>query len=46
MGFLLNHAYHNTTWFNAYGHLEAGSFGYETLLQFPFRPQPIDMTPT
>jgi hypothetical protein len=25
--------------------LEADGFGYETPLQFPFRPQPIDMMP-
>jgi hypothetical protein len=31
--------------FNTYGQPEAGGFGYETLLQFPFRPQPIDMMP-
>jgi hypothetical protein len=30
--------------FNTYGQLEADGFGYETPLQFPFRPQPIDMT--
>jgi hypothetical protein len=31
--------------FNAYGQPEAGGFGYETLPQFPFRLQPIDMMP-
>jgi hypothetical protein len=30
--------------FNAYSQPEAGGFGYETSPQFPFRPQPIDMT--
>jgi hypothetical protein len=45
-GFLLNHAYHNATWFNAYDQHENDDFGYETPLQFPFRLQPIDMTPT
>jgi hypothetical protein len=31
--------------FNAYGQPEAGGFGYKIPPQFPFRPQPIDMTP-
>jgi hypothetical protein len=31
--------------FNTYGQPEAGGFDYEIPLQFPFRPQPIDMTP-
>jgi hypothetical protein len=30
LGFLPNHTYHNTPRFNAYGELEADSFGYET----------------
>jgi hypothetical protein len=30
---------------NAYGHSEAGGFGYETPPQFLFRPQPIHMMP-
>jgi hypothetical protein len=30
MGFLPNHAYHNTMRFNAYGQSEADGFGYET----------------
>jgi hypothetical protein len=45
VGFLSNHAYHNTMWFNAYGQTEADDFGYETPPQFPLRLQPIDMTP-
>jgi hypothetical protein len=45
LGFLLNHTYQNASRFNAYGQSEAGGFGYETPLQFPFRPQPIDMMP-
>jgi hypothetical protein len=45
-GFLPNHAYQNIPRFNAYGQPEAGGFGYETPLQFPFRPQPTDMMPT
>jgi hypothetical protein len=44
-GFLPNHAYHNATWYNTYGQSKNDSFGYETLPQFPFRPQPIDMMP-
>jgi hypothetical protein len=32
--------------YNAYGQPEADDFRYETSLQFPFSPQPIDMTPT
>jgi hypothetical protein len=43
--FLPNHAYHNVTWYNAYGQPKNNDFGYETPPQFPFRPQPIDMTP-
>jgi hypothetical protein len=30
MGFLPNHAYHNMTWFNAYGQPEVNGSGYET----------------
>jgi hypothetical protein len=43
VGFLPNHAYHNMTWFNAYGQSKTGDFGYETPPQFPFRPQPVNM---
>jgi hypothetical protein len=46
LSFLFNHTYQNTSWFNTYGQLEAGGFGYETLPQFLFRSQSIDMTPT
>jgi hypothetical protein len=42
--FLPNHAYQNVTRFNAYDQPEADGFGYETLPQFPFSPQSIDMT--
>jgi hypothetical protein len=45
LGFLSNHAYHNTTRFNAYDQPKISSFGYETPPQFSFRPQPVDMTP-
>jgi hypothetical protein len=45
LGLLPNHAYQNTSRFNAYGQLEAGSFSYEVPPQFPFRPQLIDITP-
>jgi hypothetical protein len=45
LGFLPNHGYQNASWFNAYGQQEVDGFGYETPAQFPFRPQPIDMTP-
>jgi hypothetical protein len=45
LGFLPNHAYQNASHFNAYGQLEADRFSYETTPQFPFRPQPIHMTP-
>jgi hypothetical protein len=44
-GFLPNHTYQNAPRFNAYGQPEADDFGYETPLQFPFRPQLIDMMP-
>jgi hypothetical protein len=46
LGFLPNHAYQNAPWFNAYGQSEASGFGYETPPQFPFRSQPIDLTPS
>jgi hypothetical protein len=46
LGFLPNHAYQNAPRFNAYRQPEADGFGYKTLPQFPFRPHPIDMTPT
>jgi hypothetical protein len=46
LGFLPNHTYQNTPCLNTYGQPEAGGFGYETLPQFPFRPQPIEVTPT
>jgi hypothetical protein len=46
LGFLPNHAYQNVLRFNAYDQPKAGGFSYETLSHFPFRPQPIDMTPT
>jgi hypothetical protein len=45
LGFLPNHAYQTPPCFNAYGQPEAGGFVYETPPQFPFRPQPVDMTP-
>jgi hypothetical protein len=45
VGFLLNYAYNNVTWYNAYDPPEHGGFGYETPPQFPFRSQPIDMMP-
>jgi hypothetical protein len=45
LGFLPNHAYQSMPRSNAYGHSEAGGFGYETPPQFLFRPQPIHMMP-
>jgi hypothetical protein len=45
LGFFPNHAYQNTPCFNTYGQPEVGGFGFETPPQFPFRTQPIDMTP-
>jgi hypothetical protein len=45
LGFLPNHAYQTLPRFNVYHQSEAGSFGYETPPQFPFRPQPVDMMP-
>jgi hypothetical protein len=45
-GCLPNHAYHNVMRYNTYDQPEYNGFGYKTLLQFSFRPQPIDMTPT
>jgi hypothetical protein len=45
IGFLPNNAYRTTPRFNANGQLEDGGFSYETLPQFPFRPQLVDMMP-
>jgi hypothetical protein len=45
LDFLPYHTYQTPPCFNAYRQLEAGGFDYETSLQFPFRSQPIDMTP-
>jgi hypothetical protein len=45
LGFLPNHTYQNVTQFNAYDQPEASGFGYKTPPQFPFGPQPMDMTP-
>jgi hypothetical protein len=45
LGFLPKHTYQTLPWFNAYSQPEAGGFGNETPPQFPFRPQPVDMTP-
>jgi hypothetical protein len=44
LGFLSNHAFQTLPHFNAYGRSKADGLGYDTPLQFPFRPQPIDMT--
>jgi hypothetical protein len=44
LGFLPNPAYQNTSRFNTDGLVEADDSGYETPPQFPFRPQPFDMT--
>jgi hypothetical protein len=44
LGFLPNHTYQTSPHFNAYGQPEVYGFGYETPPQFPFRPQPVDMT--
>jgi hypothetical protein len=46
LGFLPNHAYQTPPHFNTYSQPEAGGFGYETLPQFPFRSQPVDMMST
>jgi hypothetical protein len=45
LDFLPNHAYQTPPCFIAYGQLEASGCGYKTPPQFPFRPQPVDMTP-
>jgi hypothetical protein len=45
LGFLPNHAYQTPPHFNTYGQPKASGHGYETPLQFPFRPQPVDVTP-
>jgi hypothetical protein len=46
VGFLSNQAYYNVTQYNAYVQSKNDGFSYETLAKFPFRPTPIDMTPT
>jgi hypothetical protein len=46
LGFLHNHAFQILPRFNAYSQLKASGFSYETSLQFPFRSQPVDATPT
>jgi hypothetical protein len=43
-GFLSNHAYHKVTRYIADSQSETVGFGYKTPPQFPFRPQPIDIT--
>jgi hypothetical protein len=45
LGFLPNHAYQTLPCFNAYSQLETNGFGFETQPQFPFKPQPVEMTP-
>jgi hypothetical protein len=45
LGFLPNHPYQNMPHFNTYDQPEADGFDFETPPQFPFRLQPIDMTP-
>jgi hypothetical protein len=45
LGFLPNHAYQTPPCLNTYGQSKASGFGYKTPLQFPFRPQRVDMTP-
>jgi hypothetical protein len=45
LGFLPNHAYQTPPRFNAYDQPKADGFGYKTLPQFPFKAQPVDMTP-
>jgi hypothetical protein len=34
VGFLLNHAYHSATWYNAYDESKNSCFGYETRRNF------------
>jgi hypothetical protein len=46
LDFLPNYAYQTPPCFNVYVQPEAGGFGYETPPQFPFKPQPVDMTPS
>jgi hypothetical protein len=45
LGFLPNHSYQTPSRFNVYDLSKAAGFGYETPPQFPFTPQPVDMTP-
>jgi hypothetical protein len=40
-----NHTTNNMMWFPTYGPRDHDSHGYETPPQFPFRPQPVEMTP-
>jgi hypothetical protein len=46
VGHWLNYANNNTTWYATYGPLDHVRYGYETTPEFPFRLQPIDMTPS
>jgi hypothetical protein len=46
LDFLHNHAFQILPCLNAYSQLKASGFGYESSLQFPFRSQPVDATPT
>jgi hypothetical protein len=41
----LNDTNNNTMWYNTHGMSENRVYGYETLPQFSFRPQPDEMTP-
>jgi hypothetical protein len=40
-----NYTNNNTMSYNTYGSPGHDGFGYETLLQFPIRPQPVEMIP-
>jgi hypothetical protein len=46
LGFLPNRTYQMPSCFDAYGQPKISGFGFETLPQFSFRPQLIDMTPS
>jgi hypothetical protein len=41
-----NYTNYNTMCYTTYDPPDHSGYGYETLPQFPFRPQPVDMMPT
>jgi hypothetical protein len=44
-GCWLNYTNNNTMWYTTYGPSDHGGYSYKTPLQFPFRPQTVEMMP-